>query len=170
MTQLKEEYVVRFIDCWSEEYFGHYTFEPRLYIQMELCSMNLKQLLLQHHENSIFEEFHFFISCKMFGQITECINYLHNCNIIHRNIKPENVLVSINVTKNFLKLSDFGLSIMQDIPVHTENVQNQVYIAPEVILYEKFTMKSDIYSLALIALSIFNIEKDISNFNPDRSM
>ena len=46
-------------------------------------------------------------ACKFFQEIISGINYLHKLNIVHRDMKPENLLLDCN---NSIKIIDFGLS------------------------------------------------------------
>lgn len=43
-------------------------------------------------------------------QILYGINYLHQYNITHRDLKPQNILISISDNKRLYKVADFGLS------------------------------------------------------------
>jgi calcium-dependent protein kinase len=42
------------------------------------------------------------------------VNYCHSANIVHRDLKPENILYESKNTDAFLKVVDFGTSIMYD--------------------------------------------------------
>ena len=81
-------------------------------------------------------------------QIKDGLQYLLSKNILHRDLKPQNILVSKN---KILKISDFGLSKYID----NDNIMNTVcgsplYMAPEIIKYRKYTVKSDIWSFGVI--------------------
>ncbi|CAG2175925.1 unnamed protein product [Oppiella nova] len=112
--------------------------------------------------------YEYFISCEMFRQILEAVNYLHEMNpkIIHKDLKPDNILIAQNVRDGrFLKLCDFGLSTVHDKRVHYRTTRQHMadignirYIAPEVFQGKKYNHKCDVYALALIGGNIFDLD------------
>eukprot|EP01126_Amoeba_proteus_P008356 TRINITY_DN1308_c0_g2_i3.p1 TRINITY_DN1308_c0_g2~~TRINITY_DN1308_c0_g2_i3.p1 ORF type:complete len:232 (+),score=55.60 TRINITY_DN1308_c0_g2_i3:912-1607(+) len=83
-------------------------------------------------------------------QISRCVNYLHECDIIHRDLKSLNLLINKFLE---IKICDFGLSrvIDKNVPM-TSNVGTVAWVAPEIINQKKrnYTEKADIYSLGVI--------------------
>ncbi|RNF01413.1 putative protein kinase [Trypanosoma conorhini] len=84
-------------------------------------------------------------------QIVCGVKYLHDCGIVHRDIKGDNVLVSLD---GIIKVADFGCSkAIDDVCSKTHGCQTMVgtpyWMAPEVIKCEAggYGMKSDIWSI-----------------------
>jgi len=76
------------------------------------------------------------ISKFLFRQIIEGIQHIHSKNIVHRDIKLENILIDLN---NRIKICDFGIGIMLDSEndlIH-EQCGTPMYMAPEIILNSK---------------------------------
>jgi serine/threonine protein kinase len=83
---------------------------------------------------------------SLIKQIANALQYAHNQNIIHGNLKPENILLGQD---NEVLLSDFGIStILQTM--NSQQVQPIAYIAPEQF-DGKPQRASDQYALAVIA-------------------
>lgn len=91
---------------------------------------------------------------SLFAGICEGINYIHKRNMIHRDVKPENVLID---EKFEPKLCDFGWA--------TKIVRNEArttfcgtfdYMAPEVFESLKYNSAVDIWSLGVLLYELFH--------------
>ena len=134
---------------------------------MEYCFDNLKNILtikpivFERNENQAMNSIEYFISCEIFRQITEALNYLHSLKpepLIHRNLNPENILIGMSGNKRICKLTDFGISKFTEdlIQYHTNCLGTLGYIAPEVKT-GMYDTKVDVFSLGVTALNIFNL-------------
>lgn len=81
-------------------------------------------------------------------QILGGLLYLHQNKIIHRDIKPTNILVN---SKGYVKISDFGVSgYLKDTNEERHTMLGTyLYMAPERISQAAYTAKSDIWSLGM---------------------
>jgi len=99
---------------------------------------------------------------KWANAIARALCFLHNCHrpIIHRDLKPLNLLLTANQD---LKVTDFGISKLMSPKAHGKSREDPNaapymsggigtwrYMAPEVVRYEQYTDRVDIYSFALI--------------------
>ena len=105
--------------------------EDSMWIVMEYC--DLEDL------NNFFEKYHGKLDMnqkvKIMGQISKGIAFLHTQNIVHRDIKPGNILLKTENAKVIVKLEDFGLSKFLDpndiTSSMSSNVGTQWFQAPE---------------------------------------
>ena len=83
-------------------------------------------------------------------QLAQGINEAHRHGIIHRDIKPQNILIT---DSGVLKIADFGIAMIQSLAQVTESTTimgSLHYLAPEIVRGEKATCQSDIYALGII--------------------
>lgn len=95
-------------------------------------------------------------------QILNGLSYLHNMDIIHRDIKGANILVD---NKGTIKISDFGISKKLEATnilngannnKHRPSLQGSVFwMAPEVVKQTSYTRKADIWSLGCLVVEMF---------------
>ncbi|MBI1282700.1 MAG: AAA family ATPase [Anaerolineaceae bacterium] len=92
----------------------------------------------------------FGIQVNLLMQLLLALTYLHRHGILHRDLKPNNVLV----VGGQVKVLDFGLSISlrEAVP---EKSGTPRYMAPEVIAGKEPTDASDLYGVGMIAYEIF---------------
>ena len=87
------------------------------------------------------------------GQIANALDAAHEGNLLHRDVKSSNILVSIEATHEHAFLSDFGIARRMTAKVDDENVSlagTPGYIAPERIRRQQEDSRSDVYSLACV--------------------
>lgn len=107
------------------------------YIAVELCAATLQDYI----EGKNSSELKQLISVKeVLYQSTAGLSHLHHLNIVHRDIKPQNVLISLPDNKNRVRalISDFGLCKKMNVGKASFSKRSGVtgtdgWIAPEMI-------------------------------------
>ncbi|CAH2017604.1 unnamed protein product [Acanthoscelides obtectus] len=88
-------------------------------------------------------------------QLIEALAYLHSHRILHRDLKPQNLLVD---KEGHIKLADFGLSRSFSLPTrtYTHEVVTVWYRAPELLLGARmYCTGIDIWSLGCVMAEMF---------------
>lgn len=133
--------------------------DGRPYIMMELVDgANLGEVLLERKKFSVIE------TITIALQLAKALDYAHAANIIHRDIKPDNIILLQN--NETVKVADFGIARMNE----SEEVQKtQVgavlgtprYMSPEQALGEKVDNRSDLFSVGTIMYEMLTGKKSI---------
>ncbi|KGX88496.1 Stk1 family PASTA domain-containing Ser/Thr kinase [Pontibacillus litoralis] len=136
-TSLSNPNIVNIFDVGEEEHI--------YYIVMEYVDgMTLKQYIQKHGPLDVKD------AVDIAKQITAAISHAHDNDIIHRDIKPQNIL--INNYKQ-IKVTDFGIAMALSATslTQTNSVLGTVhYLSPEQARGGMATKKSDIYSIGIV--------------------
>jgi len=82
------------------------------------------------------------------NQLSSGLKYLIDNNILHRDLKPQNILVSDSY---ILKITDFGFARYFDKDIIIQTLcGSPMYMAPEIMKYKKYNNKSDLWSVGVI--------------------
>ena len=115
------------------------------YIVMEYIEgKTLKQLLKKRESLTLTEVI------DIMTQLTDGIAHAHESYIIHRDIKPQNIMIEDN---GLIKITDFGIAMALNATqlTQTNSVMGSVhYLPPEQASGKGATIKSDIYSLGIL--------------------
>lgn len=119
-----------------------------IYVVSELMETDLAQIIKSNQPLSD-DHIQFFLY-----QILRGLKYIHSAGILHRDLKPRNLLVNSNCD---LKICDFGLA-RADIPyfqtqsaIMTDYIATRWYRAPEVILsWKRYSTAIDVWSVGCI--------------------
>ena len=119
--------------------------DGNFYIVMEYVDgKNLKQLIKRRTKLSLTEV------VDIMKQLTDGISHAHDSFIIHRDIKPQNMIILDN---GLVKITDFGIAVALNSTqlTQTNSVMGSVhYLPPEQAAGKGATFKSDIYSLGIM--------------------
>ena len=114
---------------------------------MELCDESLNKLLAKKKKFTPSE-----ILYIMEG-LNQVFKYMVNNNIIHRDIKPDNILIKYiddSKTKFIPKICDYGIARELENGVANTDVGTPEFKAPEVIDDEEYNNKSDLFSIGVM--------------------
>ena len=133
--------------------------EDREYIVMELINgITLRQYMTKKGTLTWKETLHFA------RQIVSAINHAHHNGIIHRDIKPQNIMLLKDGT---IKVADFGIAALEnEITDGSQAVGSLCYIAPEQLRGAAADAVSDIYSIGVTLYEMLCGEKPYTGETP----
>lgn len=97
-------------------------------------------------------------------QLCTAVGYAHEHDIVHRDMKPKNIMVNRRGERPFLKVLDFGIAKMlvgsEIDPTTAGRVLGSVlYISPEAILSKPISNRSDIFSIGTIMYELITLRR-----------
>lgn len=99
------------------------------------------------------------LAYKFIRGLCEALHYIHSKQLVHKDLKPENIIITHN--GNNVKLIDFGLSDRDDYDTLKIPAGTKKYLAPEQLLsHASLDCRTDIYSLGVIIQDITSVIKD----------
>lgn len=132
-----------------------YETSKRMYLVMELCDAGGIEKLLEQKKRFTEKE-----TWTVINQLAHAVAYLHDSDIVHRDLKLENILLSQPLGNELLniKLTDFGLSFVRG-GVGSDSMMQSVcgtpiYMAPEVIDDLGYSQQCDIWSIGVIMYTL----------------
>ncbi|KAK5584898.1 hypothetical protein RB653_006516 [Dictyostelium firmibasis] len=147
-------------------YFGSGQQGDNLWILMEYCSANSIRDMLELTEKSLTEK----QISVILQQALKGLHYLHQSNIIHRDIKAANILINEDA---IVKLADFGVSSQLEDSLRGEASQlvgTPLWMAPEIIKRQNYNIKCDIWSLGITAIEMAESFPPLYAMPPTRAM
>ncbi|XP_009282062.1 PREDICTED: interferon-induced, double-stranded RNA-activated protein kinase [Aptenodytes forsteri] len=157
LARLDHENIVRYYCSWKG--YDHVTYPDSrqesdkeiccLFIQMELCEQGtLANWIEKNREDRKYHQ----MAQNKFLQILKGVKYIHSEELIHRDLKPQNIFIS---HEDKIKIGDFGLVTSVTYGTLTENRGTKSYMAPEQC-GDRYGKEVDIYALGLIWFEILS--------------
>ncbi|CAD8137691.1 unnamed protein product [Paramecium octaurelia] len=119
--------------------------ESRLYLIFDFVDLDLKKYMESVPQLDRMQV------KKFINQMLQALNYCHQNRVIHRDLKPQNILVDIKQQNT--QIADFGLARAFGLPLktYTHEVITLWYRAPEILLGQRqYSTPVDIWSLGCI--------------------
>lgn len=138
----------------------------RIFVVMEKLKGDMLEMILSSERGKLSERITKFI----IYQILTALKHLHSKNIVHCDLKPENVLLSSGSDYPQVKLCDFGFArIIGEKSFRRSVVGTPAYLAPEVLRNKGYNRSLDMWSVGVITyVSLsgtfpFNEDEDIND-------
>jgi len=97
-----------------------------------------------HEKKRKFKEIHakFIVANIIIG-----LEFLHSCGIIHRDIRPQNLVFDSN---GYIKIIDFGLARIMQANNSADTSGTPCYMAPEILFRQPHSYSSDFFAIGVI--------------------
>ncbi|XP_070831816.1 STE20-like serine/threonine-protein kinase [Chaetodon trifascialis] len=143
-------------------------YESKLWILIEFCAGGAVDAVMLELERPLTEP-QIRVVCK---QTLLALVYLHDNNIIHRDLKAGNILLTLD---GDVKLADFGVSAKNTKTLQRRDsfIGTPYWMAPEVVMCETskdrpYDYKADVWSLGVTLIELAQIEPPNHEMNPMR--
>jgi len=122
--------------------------KSRIYLVLEYCSGSDLSRYMKKHGRLSEERARYFMR-----QLCDGLKHLRALNLMHRDLKPQNLLLSPGDEDNkvTLKIADFGFA--RDLSIHglaDTLCGSPLYMAPEILQYKQYDVKADLWSVGAI--------------------
>jgi NIMA (never in mitosis gene a)-related kinase len=155
ISKLSHKGITKIIDYFEEP-------ENVFHIISENYQCDLDDFIkMQKRKNKYFSES---LVLSFFTQVCLAIKYIHDLNILHRNINPSNIIL---VSNKIVKISNFDLSRI----LYTSNEKSitliknswESYISPEMGMNIPYSFKNDIWSLGILLFNMMALNCPFNN-------
>lgn len=122
--------------------YGYFYDNKKVYLILEFCSGG--ELYTRLLKKAWFSES---TAAKMIVEIADALGFCHSKNVIHRDIKLENLLIGEN---GKIKISDFGWSVHAPSSRRLTVCGTPEYLAPEIVDKQEHDKRIDMWSLGVL--------------------
>ena len=143
-------------------------FEGQLWIAMDYIEgVDAAQLLRDHYPLGMPEE----QVSEIVTAVAEALDYAHERKLLHRDVKPANILIDdSNPKRRRILLADFGIARRTDdiagITATNTTIGSVAYAPPEQLMGQKLDGRADEYALAATAFHLLSGNPPFENSNP----
>ncbi|KAJ6742218.1 SERINE/THREONINE-PROTEIN KINASE UNC-51-RELATED [Salix viminalis] len=122
----------------------------RILIVLEYCKGGDLSMYIQRH-GKVPEA----IAKHFMQQLAAGLQILRDNNLIHRDLKPQNLLLSMSDNNEVLKIADFGFArSLQPSDLAETMCGSPLYMAPEIMQLQKYDAKADLWSVGAILFQL----------------
>lgn len=145
-------------------YIENYDYDNHLWLIVELMKGSLTDLILER-AGRIPER----LISYVIGQVLRGLSRLHSAHRIHRDIKSDNILISL---EGRVKLADFGYAtqLTTDREQRKTVVGTVSWMAPELVTGSLYGTKVDVWSLGIMVLELAEGEPPLFKVNPMKAL
>ena len=139
MRKMRDDHILRFIDM--------ETSKDTVYIVLEYCGGgDLSQFIKRHGRVDESAAKRFML------QLARGLRAMRKAQLVHRDLKPQNLLLTSDDLNAELKIADFGFAryIRESEGMADTVCGSPLYMAPEVLNYQKYDAKADLWSVGAI--------------------
>ncbi len=121
--------------------------DDRRYLVMDYCEGGTLRSLMEHR-------LHPALSVKLVADVLAGLDHAHSKGIVHCDIKPENILLSLQPMGWSARLSDFGIARLSQELVQEGGVTGSpAYMAPE-RFYGQYSQSTDLYAIGILLFEL----------------
>jgi NIMA (never in mitosis gene a)-related kinase len=143
-------------------YYDSFVEDKSLNIVMEYAPGGTLCEYIQERNGRLLEEEHIL---QLFVQTLVAIEHVHLMNILHRDLKPQNIM--LNKKRTVVKIGDFGIAKVLSSKITSAQtvVGTPCYISPEICEGRMYNRKSDIWALGCILYELTALHKAFEGSN-----
>ncbi|XP_062216092.1 serine/threonine-protein kinase ATG1c-like isoform X2 [Phragmites australis] len=135
----------------------------KIYFILEYCRGGDLHAYLQRHKR-VSET----VAKHFIRQLASGLQMLRDNNVVHRDLKPQNILLVENNENSLLKIADFGFAkFLQPFALAETLCGSPLYMAPEVMQAQKYDAKADLWSVGVI---LYQLVTGFPPFNGDNQI
>ncbi|KAL6648388.1 hypothetical protein ACP70R_012612 [Stipagrostis hirtigluma subsp. patula] len=135
----------------------------KIYLILEYCRGGDLHMYLQRHKR-VPE----LVAKHFIRQLASGLQMLRDNNVVHRDLKPQNILLVENNENSLLKIADFGFAKFLEPSSLAETLcGSPLYMAPEVMRAQKYDAKADLWSVGVI---LYQLVTGYPPFNGDNQI
>ncbi|KAL9652529.1 hypothetical protein ABK040_000099 [Willaertia magna] len=153
LLTLKQENIVNHYDIFEEKKKGIMQEQTVFYIVMEYCDGGSLEMEITKRKKEQ-RPFEVEIVRLWTKQMCQCLNYMHSEKLVHRDLKPDNILLTKN--RSLIKVCDFGFT-RKDSKLMKNVLGTKQYIAPEMQDGRLYDEAVDIWSLGVLLFQLVNL-------------